>query len=126
MQSDKLRSKLKSGVVTQHDYASSWKVQASLSQNLSKIAFFISRFQQQLPQSPPSLLSALPFSIPKAMFGLGIDKCLPQWGCSLPLSGLNHISRVCTDVSQSKLFYSQVLGFVEIRRPQSLQCQGAW
>ena len=62
------------------------------------------------------------------MFGLGIEKGLPQWGssCSLPLSALNHISRVCTDVSQSKLFYSQVLGFVEIKRPQSLACQGAW
>ena len=60
------------------------------------------------------------------MFGLGIEKCLPQWGTSLPLCALNHISRVCTDVTQSKLFYSQVLGFVEIKRPQSLACQGAW
>jgi len=46
----------------------------------------------------------------------------------LPLSSLNHISRNCTDINASVAFYVDVLGFVQIVRPQSppFNFDGAW
>ncbi|XP_054814585.1 glyoxylase I 4-like [Prosopis cineraria] len=43
-----------------------------------------------------------------------------------PLKALNHVSRVCRDVKESIEFYTKVLGFVEIERPQVLDFEGAW
>ena len=43
-----------------------------------------------------------------------------------PLMALNHVSRLCRDVEKSKEFYTKVLGFVEIERPQALDFEGAW
>lgn len=43
----------------------------------------------------------------------------------LPICGLNHVSRVASDVRRSVDFYTEVLGFVEIIRPQ-FDFQGAW
>jgi catechol 2,3-dioxygenase-like lactoylglutathione lyase family enzyme len=45
---------------------------------------------------------------------------------SLPLRSLNHISRVCADVESSSRFYRDVLGFVEIKRPDSFDFEGRW
>lgn len=45
---------------------------------------------------------------------------------SLPIKHLNHISLVCKDLVQSVAFYRDVLGFVEIRRPQSFDFEGSW
>ncbi|CAA7409893.1 unnamed protein product [Spirodela intermedia] len=47
-------------------------------------------------------------------------------GGSLRLSSLNHISVVCRSVEKSLDFYQNVLGFIPIRRPQSLKFEGAW
>jgi len=44
----------------------------------------------------------------------------------LPLSSLNHISIVVSDVSKSKEFYINVIGFVEVVRPSSFDFQGSW
>lgn len=43
-----------------------------------------------------------------------------------PLMALNHISRLCRDVKESIDFYTKVLGFVLIERPQVLDFEGAW
>ncbi|MED6145658.1 hypothetical protein PIB30_027376 [Stylosanthes scabra] len=43
-----------------------------------------------------------------------------------PLLALNHVSRLCRDVKKSIEFYSKVLGFVLIERPQVLDFEGAW
>ncbi len=43
----------------------------------------------------------------------------------LPLRGLNHVSLVASDVQRSVEFYTEVLGFVEIIRPQ-FDFKGAW
>ncbi|KAI9075385.1 hypothetical protein K1719_042635 [Acacia pycnantha] len=43
-----------------------------------------------------------------------------------PLKALNHVSRVCRDVKESIEFYTKVLGFVVIERPQVLDFEGAW
>lgn len=45
---------------------------------------------------------------------------------SLSIRSVNHISRVCKDVNQSCSFYRDVLGFMEVKRPSSLQFEGAW
>lgn len=45
---------------------------------------------------------------------------------ALPLRSLNHISHVCADVEKTKRFYRDVLGFVEIKRPASLDFEGSW
>lgn len=45
---------------------------------------------------------------------------------SLPLRSLNHISLVCRDVDASARFYRDVLGFVEVKRPSSLEFEGCW
>nr|PNR46752.1 hypothetical protein PHYPA_013872 [Physcomitrium patens] len=45
---------------------------------------------------------------------------------SLPLKSLNHVSRVCRDVNATTIFYENVLGFVPIKRPGSLDFDGAW
>ncbi|XP_076952791.1 glyoxylase I 4-like [Bidens hawaiensis] len=44
----------------------------------------------------------------------------------LPLLSLNHVSFVCRSVKTSVKFYSDVLGFVLIRRPSSFDFEGAW
>ena len=44
----------------------------------------------------------------------------------LPLASLNHISIVCRSVEASLRFYTDVLGFVPIRRPGSFDFDGAW
>lgn len=44
----------------------------------------------------------------------------------LPLMALNHVSRVCKSVKDSVDFYTKVLGFVLIERPQSFDFEGAW
>ena len=44
----------------------------------------------------------------------------------LSLSGLNHISHACSDISVTRDFYKNVLGFFEVKRPQSIDCSGYW
>ncbi|KAG9153390.1 hypothetical protein Leryth_017294 [Lithospermum erythrorhizon] len=44
----------------------------------------------------------------------------------LPLLALNHVSYVCNSVSRSVNFYQDVLGFMLIKRPSSLDFEGAW
>lgn len=44
----------------------------------------------------------------------------------LPLQSINHISRVTADLEEAVAFYRDVLGFILVRRPQSLGCNGAW
>mmetsp|Transcript_11277 Transcript_11277/g.24303 ORF Transcript_11277/g.24303 Transcript_11277/m.24303 type:complete len:261 (+) Transcript_11277:203-985(+) len=44
----------------------------------------------------------------------------------LPLRALNHVSRVCTDVSVTARFYKNVLGFALVKRPSEFQFDGAW
>ncbi|KAK7263923.1 hypothetical protein RJT34_31522 [Clitoria ternatea] len=43
-----------------------------------------------------------------------------------PLMTLNHVSRLCRNVKESIDFYTKVLGFVLIERPQALDFEGAW
>ncbi|KAK4424906.1 hypothetical protein Salat_1684200 [Sesamum alatum] len=43
-----------------------------------------------------------------------------------PLMALNHVSRVCRSVEKSVDFYTKVLGFVLIERPESFDFDGAW
>lgn len=45
---------------------------------------------------------------------------------NVPLMALNHVSRVCRSVKDSLEFYTKVLGFVEIKRPDALDFDGAW
>ncbi|KAJ3706597.1 hypothetical protein LUZ61_010302 [Rhynchospora tenuis] len=45
---------------------------------------------------------------------------------SLPLSSLNHVSFLCMSVENSVKFYQEVLGFELIKRPASLNFEGAW
>ncbi|KAK7388710.1 hypothetical protein VNO78_23537 [Psophocarpus tetragonolobus] len=44
----------------------------------------------------------------------------------LQLKSLNHISIVCSSVEKSVCFYVNVLGFSPIKRPSSLDFNGAW
>ena len=44
----------------------------------------------------------------------------------LQLKSLNHISIVCASVEKSVDFYVNVLGFSPIKRPSSLDFNGAW
>ncbi|XP_021770311.1 uncharacterized protein LOC110734461 [Chenopodium quinoa] len=39
---------------------------------------------------------------------------------------LNHVSRLCRSVEDSLEFYTKVLGFVKIERPQAFNFDGAW
>ncbi|KAJ4843420.1 hypothetical protein Tsubulata_011672 [Turnera subulata] len=43
-----------------------------------------------------------------------------------PQMALNHVSRLCRNVEESKDFYTKVLGMVLIQRPQALDFDGAW
>ncbi|KAK7407707.1 hypothetical protein VNO78_09729 [Psophocarpus tetragonolobus] len=43
-----------------------------------------------------------------------------------PLMALNHVSRLCRNVKMSIEFYTKVLGFVLVERPQALDVKGAW
>ncbi|MFS7946405.1 putative glyoxalase/Bleomycin resistance protein/Dihydroxybiphenyl dioxygenase [Helianthus anomalus] len=45
---------------------------------------------------------------------------------SSPFLSLNHVSYVCRSVPTSVKFYTEVLGFVLIRRPSSFDFEGAW
>lgn len=45
---------------------------------------------------------------------------------SLPLLSLNHVSFVCKSVMKSVKFYTDVLGFLLIKRPSSFKFEGAW
>lgn len=45
---------------------------------------------------------------------------------ALPLRGIQHVSRVCHDVSASVRFYADILGFTLIKRPSSFDFDGAW
>ncbi|KAI5416264.1 glyoxylase I 4 [Lathyrus oleraceus] len=47
-------------------------------------------------------------------------------GNPLQLKSLNHISLVCKSLEKSVDFYANVLGFVPIKRPTSLNFNGAW
>ncbi|KAL3528856.1 hypothetical protein ACH5RR_008178 [Cinchona calisaya] len=47
-------------------------------------------------------------------------------GNPLHLTSLNHVSLVCRSVEKSIDFYTNVLGFVPIRRPGSFNFDGAW
>ncbi|OIV99923.1 hypothetical protein TanjilG_26261 [Lupinus angustifolius] len=47
-------------------------------------------------------------------------------GNPLQLKSLNHISLVCGSVEKSIDFYVNVLGFIPIKRPTSLDFNGAW
>ncbi|KAI7987007.1 hypothetical protein LOK49_LG14G01109 [Camellia lanceoleosa] len=44
----------------------------------------------------------------------------------LRLTSLNHISLVCRSLEKSIDFYTNVLGFVPVRRPNSFNFDGAW
>ncbi|KAG2434039.1 hypothetical protein HXX76_007767 [Chlamydomonas incerta] len=44
----------------------------------------------------------------------------------LPLKALNHVSRCCVDVARSFAFYTDVLGFIPVKRPASFEFEGAW
>ncbi|KAG8363647.1 hypothetical protein BUALT_Bualt19G0044300 [Buddleja alternifolia] len=44
----------------------------------------------------------------------------------IPVMALNHVSRVCRSVEDSVEFYTKVLGFVLIQRPESFDFDGAW
>ncbi|PRW32522.1 metallothiol transferase isoform A [Chlorella sorokiniana] len=46
----------------------------------------------------------------------------------LPLRAVNHISRVCRNVSATAAFYGDLLGFIPVQRPQSLEekFEGCW
>ncbi|PNW72196.1 hypothetical protein CHLRE_16g678200v5 [Chlamydomonas reinhardtii] len=44
----------------------------------------------------------------------------------LPLKALNHVSRCCEDVARSFAFYTDVLGFIPVKRPTSFEFEGAW
>ncbi|CAD7704645.1 unnamed protein product [Ostreobium quekettii] len=45
---------------------------------------------------------------------------------ALPLKCLNHVSLVCKDLDKSVAFYRDLLGFEEVRRPQSFDFEGSW
>lgn len=45
---------------------------------------------------------------------------------SLPLCSVNHVSRVVSDVRASTAFYRDILGFAEIKRPNSFDFDGSW
>eukprot|EP00892_Ulva_mutabilis_P006944 jgi/Ulvmu1/4621/UM002_0351.1 len=42
------------------------------------------------------------------------------------LSALNHVSFLCADVDRTKKFYEKVLGFIEVKRPDSFEFEGSW
>ncbi|PRW57501.1 metallothiol transferase [Chlorella sorokiniana] len=46
----------------------------------------------------------------------------------LALRGVNHISKVCSDVAKSVEFYRDVLGFIVVKRPQTFDetFEGCW
>ncbi|XP_021890801.1 uncharacterized protein LOC110809316 [Carica papaya] len=45
---------------------------------------------------------------------------------ALPVVSLNHVSRLCRNVKDSIDFYTKVLGFVVVERPQTFDFDGAW
>ncbi|XP_021301287.1 uncharacterized protein LOC110429551 isoform X2 [Sorghum bicolor] len=57
--------------------------------------------------------------------GVGVGVGGVRMAGVLPLASLNHISIVCRSVEASLRFYTDVLGFVPIRRPGSFDFDGA-
>lgn len=47
-------------------------------------------------------------------------------GTCPPLSSLNHVSFLCADVERTKRFYRDLLGFIEVKRPDSFKFEGSW
>lgn len=47
-------------------------------------------------------------------------------GTCPPLSSLNHVSFLCADVEHTKRFYRDLLGFIEVKRPDSFKFEGSW
>jgi catechol 2,3-dioxygenase-like lactoylglutathione lyase family enzyme len=45
---------------------------------------------------------------------------------AVPLVRLNHVSFHCASVEASVRFYQRVLGFELVKRPASLDFEGAW
>lgn len=43
-----------------------------------------------------------------------------------PLSSFNHVSFLCANVEHTKCFYRDVLGFIEVKRPESFDFEGSW
>nr|CAB3487796.1 unnamed protein product [Digitaria exilis] len=50
----------------------------------------------------------------------------PEGSSALPLVRLNHVSFQCASVEASVHFYQRVLGFGLVKRPASLDFEGAW
>ncbi|KAF8704410.1 hypothetical protein HU200_031456 [Digitaria exilis] len=50
----------------------------------------------------------------------------PEGSSALPLVRLNHVSFQCASVEASVDFYQRVLGFKLVKRPASLDFEGAW
>uniref|UniRef100_A0A0E0KTB4 VOC domain-containing protein n=1 Tax=Oryza punctata TaxID=4537 RepID=A0A0E0KTB4_ORYPU len=57
---------------------------------------------------------------------MGSEAPDPADAASVPLVRLNHVSFQCTSVEKSVDFYHRVLGFELIKRPESLNFEGAW
>jgi catechol 2,3-dioxygenase-like lactoylglutathione lyase family enzyme len=49
-----------------------------------------------------------------------------SWDALLPVRSVNHITRVVKDLDKSADFYREVLGFMEVRRPTGIACDGVW
>ncbi|KAL7598467.1 hypothetical protein Lser_V15G25157 [Lactuca serriola] len=47
-------------------------------------------------------------------------------GNPLNLTSLNHVSFLCRSLQESVDFYTKILGFVPIKRPQDFDFDGAW
>lgn len=62
-----------------------------------------------------------------ALFFFSLEKKMKEnAGNPLHLTSLNHVSLLCRSVDESMNFYNKVLGFIPIRRPESLNFEGAW
>ncbi|EIE21999.1 Glyoxalase/Bleomycin resistance protein/Dihydroxybiphenyl dioxygenase, partial [Coccomyxa subellipsoidea C-169] len=44
----------------------------------------------------------------------------------LPLQSISHLSRVVCETERAAAFYTDVLGFTEIKRPSSFDFEGCW
>lgn len=56
------------------------------------------------------------------------SRFLPSHPLCLPVTRINHITRVVRDLAKSITFYQDLLGFIQIRRPGKLEAEndGAW
>lgn len=55
-----------------------------------------------------------------------LGKMKENAGNPLRLTSLNHVSLLCRSMEESMNFYQNVLGFCPVRRPESLNFEGAW